>query len=120
MTTSEIGREGERAATDYLRDHGYQIRHLNWREGRYELDIVAEKEFIIHFVEVKTRRAGGLTTPEEALTPRKAAALRRAAQAYLSCYAITDECQFDLAAVDIFPDGSLQVRFTENALELNW
>ncbi len=120
MTTAETGRAGERAATDYLRQRGYQIRHLNWRDGRYELDIVAEKDYILHFVEVKTRRAGGLTTPEEALTPRKAAALRRAAQAYLSRYALTYECQFDLAAVDAYDDGSLEVRFTENALELNW
>jgi len=38
----------------------------------------------VHFIEVKTRRAGGLTTPEEAITPRKFASLRRAAEAYMA------------------------------------
>ena len=75
---AETGRAGERAATEYLRRAGYEICALNWRQGRYELDIVACREGVLHFVEVKTRRADGLTTPEEALTPRKFAALRRA------------------------------------------
>ena len=40
-TTAETGRAGERAAVEYLRGAGYEICVLNWRSGRYELDIVA-------------------------------------------------------------------------------
>ena len=119
-TTAETGRAGERAAAEYLRRAGYEICALNWRSGRYELDIVARKAGIVHFVEVKTRRAGGLTTPEEAITPRKFASLRRAAEAYMAQHRVRLEPQFDLAAVDLFPDGSLNVRFTERAMECNW
>ena len=71
-------------------------------------------------IEVKTRRAGGLTTPEEAITPRKFASLRRAAEAYMTQHRVRLEPQFDLAAVDLFPDGSMNVRFTERAMECNW
>ena len=82
-TTAETGQAGERAATEHLRREGYDIRALNWRQGRYELDIVALKEGVLHFVEVKTRRAGSLTPPEAAATQRKFRALSRAAECYL-------------------------------------
>ena len=112
--SADTGRRGEQAAVDYLRRVGFAILERNWRSGRYELDIVA------HFIEVKTRRAGGLTTPEEAITPRKFASLRRAAEAYMAQHRVRLEPQFDLAAVDLFPNGSLNVRFTERAMECNW
>ncbi len=118
--SADTGRRGEQAAVDYLRRAGYAILERNWRSGRYELDIVARRWDELHFVEVKTRRAGGLTTPEEALTPRKFSALRRAAEAYMAQHRVCLEPQFDLAAVDVFPDGTLCVRFTERAMECSW
>ncbi|OUO23033.1 endonuclease [Alistipes sp. An31A] len=118
--TSETGRQGERAAVDYLRRRGYEICALNWREGRYELDIVARTPGVLHFVEVKTRREGSLTTPEEAITPAKFRALSHAARSYMAAYAVTEEVQFDLAAVTMRRDGSFDVRFVEQAMEYNW
>ena len=119
-TTQHTGRLGEEAAARWLLDHGFTLLHRNWRQGHYELDIVAARKDTLHFIEVKTRRAGGLTTPEEAITPRKFASLRRAAEAYMAQHRVRLEPQFDLAAVDLFPNGSLNVRFTERAMECNW
>ena len=76
-TTQHTGRQGEEAAARWLLDHGFTLLHRNWRQGHYELDIVAARKGTLHFIEVKTRRAGGLTTPEEAITPRKFASLNR-------------------------------------------
>lgn len=118
--SADTGRRGEQAAVDYLRRAGFAILERNWRSGRYELDIVARRWDELHFVEVKTRRAGGLTTPEDALTRRKFAALQRAAAAYMAQHGVRLEPQFDLAAVDVLPDGALEVRFTERAMECNW
>ena len=120
MTAAETGRAGERAATDYLRQAGYEIRALNWQQGRYELDIVASKEGVMHFVEVKTRHAGSLTPPEAAATQRKFRALTRAAACYLRVSGWEGEVQFDLAAAEMLPDGSVRVELIENALEYNW
>ena len=41
---NELGKAGENAAVAYLEEHGYLIRHRNWRKGHFELDIVAAKE----------------------------------------------------------------------------
>ncbi|MEG1700013.1 MAG: YraN family protein [Alistipes sp.] len=118
--TAEIGCAGERAATDFLRARGYQILDLNWRNGHYELDIVAEYEGILHLVEVKTRRAQSLTTPEEAITTHKFRSLSRAAKLYVAYIGWQGEVQFDLAAVERLPDGQMQVELIENAMEYNW
>ena len=119
-TAAETGRAGERAATEHLRRAGYDIRALNWRQGRDELDIVALKDGILHFVEVKTRRAGSLTPPEAAATRHKFRALSHAAACYLRTVDWQGEVQFDLAAAEAAPDGSIRVELIENALESNW
>lgn len=120
MTTAQTGRAGEDAATEYLRQAGYDICARNWQSGHYELDIVARRDGILHFVEVKTRRADGLTPPEAAITLHKFRSLTKAAAQYIAQYDWQSEVQFDLAAVDVLPDGTMQVRFTEQAMEYNW
>lgn len=117
---AETGRCGEQAATEYLRRQGYDILARNWRRGSYELDIVALHRGVLHFVEVKTRQAGGLTPPEAALTRRKFRALSRAAACYLAATGWKGEVQFDLVKVEIFPTGIPCVELVENALEYNW
>lgn len=122
MTASatQTGNTGEQAAAEWLRRNGFEICARNWRSGRYELDIVARRWDTLHFVEVKTRRAGGLTPPEVAATPQKFRALRQAATAYLTQNRLDLEPQFDLAAVDVMPDGTMEVRLIECAMECNW
>ncbi|MFI3248490.1 MAG: YraN family protein [Rikenellaceae bacterium] len=118
--TTEIGAMGEKAAVKWLRRKGYMIRDLNWRNGRYELDIIAEKLYVTHFIEVKTRRVDGLTTPEDAITEEKFAALTKAARSYVAQYHIKTECQFDLIAVDVEQSGEMNIRLIEKAMEFRW
>lgn len=120
LSRSQTGSLGEEAATTYLRQNGYLICDKNWRQGRYEIDIVAQKGGIVHLVEVKTRRAGSLLKPEETITPTKAAAMRKAAAAYLAQRRIMGEVEFDLVAIDLFPDGTYDLRFIPNIVEFGW
>ena len=119
-TTAATGLRGEQAATEYLRAAGYEICARNWRQGRYELDIVARKGDILHIVEVKTRRTGSLTPPEAAITQRKFRALHRATSSYLVATGTDAEVQYDLAAVELAPDGTTRVELIEQAMEYNW
>lgn len=118
--TLEIGARAESAAVEWLRRKGFLIMDTNWRSGRYELDIVAQKGDTVHFVEVKCRRAGGLTTPEEAVTPSKAKSLMRAANDYISIHGLDVDCSIDLIAADMMPDGSFEIRYIPGAVQPRW
>ena len=120
MNAADTGRAGEEAAAELLRSRGCDVLARNWRRGRYELDIVARKDEVLHFVEVKTRRTGSLTPPEAAATRRKFRALARAAACYLRAARWEGEVQFDLAAVEIDPRGATRVELIERAMEFNW
>ena len=117
-STAETGRRGEAAACDYLRREGLIIRELNWRSGRDEIDIIAQRFDTIRFVEVKTRRALGATLPEQALDRRKIMALQRAAVRYMSMHRIDLDPHFDFVAVDVLPDGSLDVRYFPDGITI--
>jgi len=118
--TSERGELGERVAADWLRRNGFLIMERNWRFGRYEIDIIASRWDTVHFVEVKTRHAGSLTSPEDAITRGKMHALKKAASAYIARHCPMRELQFDLIAVEIMPDGASSVRYVENAMQYGW
>ena len=117
---ADVGRRGEHLAVDWLRANGYMILERNWRSGRYETDIIAMMGDTIHFIEVKTRAAAGWSRPEDAVTPEKCRALFRCAGAYLALYGRGLEPQFDLVAVDMFPDGGYDIRYIENAMQYHW
>jgi putative endonuclease len=53
-TSKEVGNLGESVACEYLRRHGFTIRDRNISKKTGELDVIAEKEGALHFVEVKT------------------------------------------------------------------
>lgn len=53
-TRKEVGDLGEKVAAEYLRRHGFSIRDHNIARKTGELDLVAEKENTLHFIEVKT------------------------------------------------------------------
>jgi putative endonuclease len=74
-----LGRRGEDAAADYLVELGWTILDRNWRCREGELDIVAHDGRGHVACEVKTRGSDRFGDPLEAITPDKAARLRRLA-----------------------------------------
>lgn len=117
--TAEIGRGAEDLACEFLLEEGFRILHRNWRHGRYELDVVAEKGGTMHIVEVKCRRRGGLTTPEEALGGKKSGNMLRAAVFYAEENGVRTEVQFDLIAVEYSSHGA-HLRYYQDVLHPRW
>ncbi len=113
MTTTETGRKAEAAAKVYLEMRGYEIIELNYRRPRCEIDIIARKDGVIHFIEVKYRfndeQGGGL----EAITPTKFKQMQRAAWSWVDEYKWRGE--YVLSVVDIAGPDFVVLGFIENA-----
>lgn len=120
MERRETGVRGEELAAAYLLGEGFELLHRNWRSGRYELDIVARHAETLHIVEVKSRKAKGLTAPEEAMTRAKFDFLCRAAREYITSFGLDVDVQFDLVAVEFEPAGSHSLRYFPNVMTPRW
>ncbi len=99
MRNIEAGKAGENAATEFLLGKGYVILKRNYRAGRNELDIIACKDRVLVFVEVKTRGSEAFGYPEEAVGIQKEEHIRRASGAYLHEYRYSGEIRYDIISV---------------------
>jgi putative endonuclease len=79
----ETGRQGEQLAVEWLLAQGFVILHQNWKHSYFELDIIASKESILHFIEVKTRTTDTYGYPEEGVTAKKLERLMNAGEEFL-------------------------------------
>jgi len=112
MNATETGRRAEAAASVYLEMRGYKIIERNWRRPRCEIDIIAEKNGVIHFVEVKYRyddqQCGGL----EAITATKLRQMRYAANTWVEERKWQN--QYVLSAIEITGPTYTVLSFIEN------
>lgn len=83
MDRRVFGQIGENAAADVLRAKGYRILRQNYRCRYGEIDIIAEKDGDMSFVEVKARQNFNYGRPCEAIDREKKLHIRRAAHCYL-------------------------------------
>ncbi len=101
---NEFGKLGEQKAMELLLIDGYIIRECNWRSGKMELDIIAEKNGRIVFVEVKSRTTD-MVNPTDSVNRTKILNLVRAANAYVNANNITQEIQFDIITLIGSPES---------------
>jgi putative endonuclease len=96
-----LGQKGEQMAEDYFRCHEYTILHRNWRYLRYEIDLIAKKGEVLHFIEVKIRSSKKHGLPEESVTDRKLRFLMKAADTFLFLNPQYKYIQFDILAISL-------------------
>ncbi|MBL0057180.1 MAG: YraN family protein [Chitinophagaceae bacterium] len=111
---NQTGHIGEELAVSYFNGLHYQILHRNWRHGRFEVDLVAEKEGILHFIEVKTRRTLTFGHPEELVDEKKITNLIAAAEEYLYLWPQWQRIQFDILAITMIPDQPVEYFLIED------
>jgi len=103
-----LGQFGERLAVQHLLSEGYYIRERNFRTREGEIDIIAEGDGVLAFVEVRARRGDAMGTALESLTPAKRRRLLALAEAY--CQGRPDlpsQRRVDLIALELASDGRL-------------
>ena len=89
--------------------------HRNWRFGHREVDIVAEKDNVLVFAEVKTRSSFNFGYPEEAVDLKKQNFLRSAAEAYLEKNAAFTYVRFDTISILLHNGGVKEIVHFEDA-----
>lgn len=100
------GWDWERTAEKALVDAGYRILDRGFRAAAGELDIVAEEDGVVCFVEVKGRSATGFGLPEESVTAEKRRRIFRAAETWLKRRRREGaRCRFDVVSILDRSDG---------------
>lgn len=102
---NDFGQQGEAAAQRYLVEQGYKILDTNWRMGHLEADIIALKDEVIAFVEVKTRSGETFGEPETFVDLKKQRAYIRLANNYVLQKNRYEEARFDIISVVINETG---------------
>lgn len=119
--TQKIGELGEKICTKYLREIGFTLIELNYTKKSGEIDIIAEKNDILHFIEVKSVQLKYVSyetyNPAENLTKSKYAKILKTTNVYLDENSVSHETkwQIDLYCVFINRDsGKHKINRIEN------
>lgn len=122
----KVGKIGEDLAVKHLVKLGYTILGRNYWKPWGEIDVIAEKEGVLHFVEVKSVSTsfGGSVAAKDCYTPEdnvhewKMKRLERVIQTYLDEKRVSDEAPWQLDVMAVFIDFQAKrarIRITEDA-----
>lgn len=96
---NDTGFWGEELAAKFLEKKGYALLHRNWRFKKFEVDIIACKGEMLHFIEVKSRKSNKYGYPEENVSKAKIKNLINASVAFIEQNPQWKRIQFDVLAV---------------------
>ena len=118
-TTREIGNKGEDAACEWLLKNGFTVLERNFTIRGGELDIIAQENDYLVFVEVKTRKSGSMVSGAEAVDRKKQTCIVKAAAQYIYTHPEQAELQprFDVAEILTEQGVPRKIRYTRNAFD---
>ena len=118
MHARDIGALGEKIAAEYLTSLGYVIRERNFRSREGEIDIIAENNDFLVFIEVRTRTSNSYGTPEESVTAQKKERLIALAEAYIEDREdLPSSWRIDVVAIELGSKRELsRLEIIENAI----
>lgn len=101
-----FGDAGEAAAARHLEAAGYRIVERQFRSPRGEVDLIAEKDGLLVFVEVRTRGTSAFGSPAETVSASKQRKVIAAARDYLARrQGPARDVRFDVVSIVDHPQG---------------
>ena len=114
MQSNIYGKKSEIIAANFLKQKGYKILEVNYKNKIGEIDIIAQDKEYLVFVEVKARISRAFGDPLEAVNYKKQQKIRKVAELYLVVKHKTNaNCRFDVVAV--LGDEDADITHIENA-----
>jgi putative endonuclease len=110
----DTGKKGEDMAVEYLLQQRFTILHRNWRYLRYEIDIIAERDNVLHFIEVKTRCTLLFGYPEESVSKKKIMNMLRSAEAFQYQYPQWQQVQYNILSITMLNNQPPEFFFIED------
>lgn len=120
LATKDLGKYGEYLAINDLLSKSYKIIQKNWKSKTGEIDIIARKDGITVFVEVKALLKNQSFAPEDHFTDFKIKKLRKLAQTYFLLNKLEPkDYRFDLIAIEISSNDKTkyELRHYKNVIE---
>ncbi len=94
-----LGKEGEKIAEDWLVSKGFSLLYRNWRFRKFEIDIIALKNGLLHFIEVKLRSSNSFGFPEDKVTPKKLRSLFQAVDQFMLLHPSYQDFRMDILSI---------------------
>ena len=117
ISNKKFGDWGEQIAVDYLNQNNVKIIGRNIRTNHGEIDILGQKDGILIFFEVKTRRTEDFGNPEDAVNYTKREHMRNSALEFIqSNQELEMDWRIDVIAIYVGKKNKLQIRWFKNAI----
>lgn len=110
----DTGKLGEDKATAFLENKGFEILTRNFRFRHSEIDIIAKKNKILIFAEVKTRTNVSFGMPEEFVDATKRRLIMKAAEQYIFDTDWHGDIRFDVISV-VITQHTVRIEHIEDA-----
>lgn len=111
---NDFGKEAEQIAVDFLIGEGHQILERNFMFGHAEIDIISQKENVLHITEVKARTSIVYGQPESFVNKQKIDLLVKATNHYVQKNDLDLEVQFDIVSI-IKNNVEFNINYIEDA-----
>ena len=114
MNRKELGNHGEAFVVAHLKQNGFTICSQNYRKFFGEIDIIAMKNNLYVFVEVKTRKSN-LISLHHLIQPSKQKKIIKVAESFIAEKQLYDViCRFDVALLQP-NEKDFRLEYIENA-----